>query len=63
MFDIEDKADLYFNLVRTQFMSEWDSKKTAPSFEKVYELILPRDVRARHEQYRCYISAIQSAIH
>ncbi|KAF9479969.1 hypothetical protein BDN70DRAFT_857581 [Pholiota conissans] len=41
-----------FKNLRTQFMSEWDSKKTASSFGKVYELILPRDVRARHEQYR-----------
>ncbi|KAF8183437.1 hypothetical protein BJ912DRAFT_1023227 [Pholiota molesta] len=26
--------------------------KTAPSFEKVYEIILPRDVRVRHDKYR-----------
>lgn len=40
--------------VRIQFLSEWDSPSHAkvPSLEKVYEIILPRDARVRHEQYR-----------
>ncbi|KAF8972247.1 hypothetical protein BDZ97DRAFT_1018426 [Flammula alnicola] len=49
--ELNPDAKLFKNL-RTQFMSEWDSPKTAPSFEKVYEIILPRDARARHDQYR-----------
>lgn len=38
--------------VRAQFLSEWESSEGSPSFAKAYEIILPRDVRIRHDQYR-----------
>ncbi|KAJ7471409.1 hypothetical protein B0H11DRAFT_2159030 [Mycena galericulata] len=42
-----------FKDVRTQFLSEWDCPSTArPKIEKVYQVIVPRDIRARHEAYR-----------
>ena len=41
-------------LVRAQFLSEWDSPKNAnaPSVEKVYEVILPREARSRHDRFK-----------
>jgi len=33
-------------------MSEWESTSFAPMLEKVYEVILPRDNRLRHDQYK-----------
>ncbi|KAF9533958.1 hypothetical protein CPB83DRAFT_782603 [Crepidotus variabilis] len=41
-----------FKNLRAQFLSEWDGPGSCPSFEKVYEVILPRDVRSKHDQYR-----------
>ncbi|KIM40642.1 hypothetical protein M413DRAFT_19228 [Hebeloma cylindrosporum] len=41
-----------FKNLRAQFLSEWDSSRASPSFEKAYEIILPSDARIRHEQYR-----------
>ncbi|KAJ2917360.1 hypothetical protein MD484_g3079, partial [Candolleomyces efflorescens] len=41
-----------FKSLRAQFLSEWEPSKNTPSFEKVYEILLPHDVRTRHEQYR-----------
>ncbi|PPQ92586.1 hypothetical protein CVT25_007278 [Psilocybe cyanescens] len=41
-----------FRNLRAQFLSEWESPGVSPSFEKAYEIILPRDIRLRHEQYR-----------
>ncbi|KAF8150096.1 hypothetical protein B0H34DRAFT_667316 [Crassisporium funariophilum] len=41
----------YKNL-RAQFLSEWESPRNSPSFEKVYEVILPRDIRTQHDRYR-----------
>lgn len=38
--------------MRAQFLSEWDAPGPSPVFEKVYEVALPRDIRAKHEQYR-----------
>jgi hypothetical protein len=38
--------------VRAQFLSEWDSTKNAPSVEKVYEVILPREARSRHDRFK-----------
>jgi len=42
------------SLVRAQFLSEWDPPRAspAPCFKKAYEIMLPRDARIRHEQYR-----------
>ena len=39
--------------VRSQFLSEWEAGSYTPSFEKVYEVLLPRDARNRHDQFRC----------
>jgi hypothetical protein len=40
-------------VVRTQFLSEWDSPMDeVPILAKVYEIINPRDVRNQHERYR-----------
>ena len=33
-------------------MSEWDSSSHTPSLEKVYEIILHRDARLRHDQFK-----------
>lgn len=41
-----------FKSLRAQFLSEWESSEGSPSFAKAYEIILPRDVRIRHDQYR-----------
>ncbi|TEB34610.1 hypothetical protein FA13DRAFT_1491737 [Coprinellus micaceus] len=41
-----------FKSLRTQFLSEWEAGSYTPSFEKVYEVLLPRDARNRHDQYR-----------
>ncbi|KAF7336997.1 hypothetical protein MVEN_02136300 [Mycena venus] len=42
-----------FTDVRTQFLSEWDSLNAArPRIDKVYQVFVPRDVRARHNGYR-----------
>ncbi|CAA7269534.1 unnamed protein product [Cyclocybe aegerita] len=49
--ELSRDANLFKNL-RAQFLSEWDSPRESPSFEKVYEIVLPREARARHEQYR-----------
>ena len=42
---------LYFCPVRAQFLSEWESDST-PNIDKAYEVIVTRDVRAKHEAYR-----------
>ena len=39
-------------VVRAQFLSEWESTDAMPKFEKAYEVIIPRDVRAKHDAYR-----------
>ncbi|KAF5341904.1 hypothetical protein D9611_001976 [Ephemerocybe angulata] len=39
-----------FKNLRTQFLSEWEGGDT-PTFEKVYEVLAPRDARNRHDQY------------
>ena len=44
-------SHLYFWPVRAQFLSEWESDST-PNIDKAYEVIVPRDVRAKHEAYR-----------
>lgn len=44
--------DLTRRSVRAQFLSEWESPDSDPTFEKVYEVILPRDTRSKHEAYR-----------
>ncbi|KAJ6544999.1 hypothetical protein DFH09DRAFT_1509327 [Mycena vulgaris] len=42
-----------FKTVRAQFLSEWDCPNTAPpKVEKVYQISVPRDIRARHNVYR-----------
>ncbi|PPQ63935.1 hypothetical protein CVT24_009110 [Panaeolus cyanescens] len=41
-----------FKNLRAQFLSEWESSKGTPGFEKVFEVILPSDIRQRHEKYR-----------
>ena len=38
--------------VRAQFLSEWESADVSPALEKIYEVILPRDQRVRHEHYK-----------
>ncbi|KAF4613694.1 hypothetical protein D9613_007449 [Agrocybe pediades] len=40
-----------FKNLRAQFLSEWESPTVSAVFEKAYEIILPRDVRVRHEQF------------
>ncbi|KAF5326716.1 hypothetical protein D9619_004278 [Psilocybe cf. subviscida] len=47
----------FVSWVRTQshikiFLSEWDSPKKAPSVEKAYEIILPREARTRHDRFK-----------
>ncbi|KDR68591.1 hypothetical protein GALMADRAFT_1036536 [Galerina marginata CBS 339.88] len=49
--ELSSDGKLFKNL-RAQFLSEWESPTTHPTFEKVYEIILPRDARIRHDQYR-----------
>ncbi|KAJ7757696.1 hypothetical protein DFH07DRAFT_868090 [Mycena maculata] len=42
-----------FKNVRMQFLSEWDCPSGGrPKVEKVYQVIVPRDIRARHDAYR-----------
>ncbi|TFK36684.1 hypothetical protein BDQ12DRAFT_699509 [Crucibulum laeve] len=41
-----------FKNLRAQFLSEWESSGAVPFFDKAYEIILPRDIRSRHDQYR-----------
>ncbi|KAF7357349.1 hypothetical protein MSAN_01330700 [Mycena sanguinolenta] len=42
-----------FTDIRTQFLSEWVSPNAArPRIDKVYQVFVPRDVRARHNAYR-----------
>ncbi|KAJ7614080.1 hypothetical protein FB45DRAFT_993050 [Roridomyces roridus] len=42
-----------FKDVRTQFLSEWDCPSGGrPKVEKVYQIVVPRDVRARHDVFR-----------
>lgn len=36
--------------VRAQFNSEWEGDP--PNLDKVYEVVLPRDIRKRHDAYR-----------
>ncbi|KAJ2932509.1 hypothetical protein H1R20_g4585, partial [Candolleomyces eurysporus] len=48
-----------FKALRAQFLSEWEPSKQTPSFEKVYEVLLPQDTRARHEQFRARNPAFQ----
>lgn len=39
-------------IVRTQFVSEWESPQgDHPTIEKLYEIIVPRDVRNSHAAY------------
>jgi hypothetical protein len=33
-------------------MSEWESPSYVPMLERVYEIILPRDIRLRHDQFK-----------
>ncbi|KJA16180.1 hypothetical protein HYPSUDRAFT_47611 [Hypholoma sublateritium FD-334 SS-4] len=49
--EVSSDGKLYKS-IRSQFLSEWEPGKTAPSFCKAYEIILPRDVRSRHDIYR-----------
>ncbi|KXN81448.1 Iron-sulfur clusters transporter ATM1, mitochondrial [Leucoagaricus sp. SymC.cos] len=43
-----------FRNLRAQFLSEWETKSDhLPGFENAYEVILTRDVRVRHDAYRC----------
>jgi hypothetical protein len=38
--------------VRMQFLSEWEGNEDkGPVFEKAYEVIVPRDIKVRHEAY------------
>ncbi|THU94584.1 hypothetical protein K435DRAFT_668206 [Dendrothele bispora CBS 962.96] len=46
-----DNNGATFKQVRSQFISEWDSHQK-PSVEKVYEVILPRDVQNCHASHR-----------
>ncbi|KAJ6620077.1 hypothetical protein B0H10DRAFT_2163668 [Mycena sp. CBHHK59/15] len=49
-----------FKDVRTQFLSEWDSPTVArPKIEKVYQVSVPRDIRARHNAYRANLRATE----
>ncbi|KAF8910518.1 hypothetical protein CPB84DRAFT_1812678 [Gymnopilus junonius] len=41
-----------FKNLRAQFLSEWESPTDSPSLERIYEIILPRDVRIRHDYYK-----------
>ncbi|KAJ7888500.1 hypothetical protein B0H13DRAFT_2042161 [Mycena leptocephala] len=42
-----------FTDIGTQFLSEWDSLNAArPQIKKVYQVLVPRDVLARHNAYR-----------
>ncbi|EAU83113.2 hypothetical protein CC1G_11639 [Coprinopsis cinerea okayama7 len=43
-----------FKNLRAQFFSEWEApgSTSSPTFEKAYEVILPREFRTRHDQYR-----------
>nr|GAT47413.1 predicted protein [Mycena chlorophos] len=42
-----------FKDVRTQLLSEWDGPNAArPKVDKVFQVCVPRDVRARHDAYR-----------
>ncbi|TFK27462.1 hypothetical protein FA15DRAFT_723863 [Coprinopsis marcescibilis] len=45
-----------FKNLRAQFLSEWESSESnnpnPPSFERVYEVISPRESRMRYDQYR-----------
>ncbi|CAK5269535.1 unnamed protein product [Mycena citricolor] len=42
-----------FRDVRAQFLSEWDNPSgTKPKVEKVYQISVPRDIKARHESFR-----------
>ncbi|KAF7341447.1 hypothetical protein MVEN_01881900 [Mycena venus] len=42
-----------FTDIGTQFLSEWDSLNAArPQIKKVYQVLVPRDVRVRHNAYR-----------
>ncbi|KAH6913473.1 hypothetical protein BKA70DRAFT_1262984 [Coprinopsis sp. MPI-PUGE-AT-0042] len=41
-----------FKSVRAQFLSEWESGGSPPSFEKVFEVVLPREHRVRYDQAR-----------
>ncbi|KAF7771804.1 hypothetical protein Agabi119p4_6115 [Agaricus bisporus var. burnettii] len=41
-----------FKDLRMQFLSEWERNEDKPPvFEKAYEVILPRDIRVRHDAY------------
>ncbi|KAJ7683702.1 hypothetical protein B0H17DRAFT_1160863 [Mycena rosella] len=42
-----------FKTVRAQFLSEWDCPGAAPpKVAKVYQISVPREIRARHDAYR-----------
>jgi len=53
MFSRCDMSTFLLSLVRTQFISEWETTdEKMPTFEKAYEVMLTRDVRIRHDTYR-----------
>ncbi|KAK7006222.1 hypothetical protein R3P38DRAFT_2646837 [Favolaschia claudopus] len=46
--------------VRSQFLSEWDSLDAArPHIDKVYQVIAPRNIRARYNAYRANQRAME----
>ncbi|KAK6996514.1 hypothetical protein R3P38DRAFT_3329511 [Favolaschia claudopus] len=46
--------------VRSQFLSEWDSLDAArPHIDKVYQVIAPRNIRARYNAYRAAQRAME----
>ncbi|TFK69963.1 hypothetical protein BDN72DRAFT_888149 [Pluteus cervinus] len=49
--ELDVNGATYKNL-RAQFLSEWESPRASPGIEKVYEVIPPRDARARYDAYR-----------
>ncbi|KAF7312709.1 hypothetical protein MIND_00285700 [Mycena indigotica] len=42
-----------YNDLRVQFMSEWDGLNAVrPKVDKIFQIVVPRDIRARHDAYR-----------
>lgn len=52
------------SIVRMQFLSEWERNEDKPPvFEKAYEVILPRDIRVRHDAYWLVFHVHERVLH
>jgi len=49
------------HLVRSQFSNEWRTQDDPPTAEKIYEITISRDVRAKHDAYGYDVRIVQDS--